>query len=118
MKNWQRSLLKDVVRTWIKGATPKRSKEDYFSESAGIPWVRVSDMNQVVITETSQYLTAEGAREVGRLIPKNAVLLSVSGTIGKTAMAGTDLMKTRCSVSTRITIFGFHGSGWRLWQIP
>lgn len=92
MKNWQRSLLKDVVRTWIKGATPKRSKEDYFSESAGIPWVRVSDMNQVVITETSQYLTAEGAREVGRLIPKNAVLLSVSGTIGKTAMAGTDLM--------------------------
>ena len=91
MTNWHESRLKDVVLLWVKGATPKRAEEAYYSGDDGIPWIRVSDLNEPVITKAQQYLTAEGAKKAGHEVPKGAVLLSVSGTIGKTAVAGMDL---------------------------
>lgn len=91
MTDWKRSVLREVVLDWIKGATPKRSEEEYFSEQDGIPWVRVSDLNDTVIMDSTQHLSLEGKKQIGRTVPKNAVLLSVSGTIGKTAIAGVEL---------------------------
>ncbi len=91
MTNWQRNALKEVVLFWRKGATPKHSEEGYFCEKGGIPFVRVSDLNEPVIFDAEQHLTPEGEEMAGRAVPKNAVLLSVSGTIGKTAVAGVEL---------------------------
>lgn len=91
MSNWKREKLGNVVRCWIKGATPARSHKEYFAKKPGIPWVRVGDLKGRYLTEAEVYLTASGARETHGQVPKGAVLLSVSGTIGKTAIAGTDL---------------------------
>lgn len=88
MTNWQRKRLKDVVSRWQKGKTPARSRTEYYSEQEGIPWVRVSDLDGGILTETEIMLTEEGAEQIHGWVPEGAVLLSVSGTIGKTAMAG------------------------------
>lgn len=91
MINWQRKLLKEVVLDWIKGSTPGRAHKEYYSTKSGIPWVRVSDLKGGILTETELYLTPEGSRQIKGQVPKGAVLLSVSGTIGKAAIAGRDL---------------------------
>lgn len=57
----------------------------------GFPGVRVSDLKGGILTETELYLTPEGAGQIKGQVPKGAVLLSVSGTIGKAAIAGKDL---------------------------
>ena len=91
MINWQRKLLKEVVLYWIKGSTPSRSHKEYYAASSEIPWVRASDLKGGILTETELYLTPEGAGQIKGQVPKGAVLLSVSGTIGKVAIAGRDL---------------------------
>lgn len=89
--NWQRKLLKEVVKDWIKGATPNRAHEEYYTNEPGIPLVKVSDLRGRNLQETDCYLTPKGAELDERWVPKGAVLLSVSGTIGKTAIAGVPL---------------------------
>ncbi|NBK91793.1 hypothetical protein D5278_07340 [bacterium 1XD21-13] len=91
MTGWRREKLKDVVGEWIKGQTPLRSRGEYYADKPEIPWVRVGDLKERILTETEEYLTFQGAKAAGRWVPKNAVLLSVSGTIGKTAIAGVKL---------------------------
>lgn len=91
MSSWQRKMLKEVVLEWGRGATPGRSHPEYYCEKPGIPWARVSDIKGKFLTETEVCLTGEGASQIKDRIPKGAVLLSVSGTIGKTAIAGTEL---------------------------
>ena len=91
MINWQRKLLKEVVLYWIRGATPSRSRKEYYTASSNFPWVRASDLKGGILTETELYLTPEGAGQIKGQVPKGAVLLSVSGTIGKLAIAGRDL---------------------------
>lgn len=91
MINWQRKLLKEVVLNWIRGATPSRSRKEYYTASSDFPWVRASDLKGGILTETELYLTPEGAEQIKGQVPKGAVLLSVSGTIGKVAIAGRDL---------------------------
>ena len=57
-----------------------------------LPWARVGDMKEGLLCETENYLTKEGVDQIPWLIvPEGAVLLSVSGTIGKSAIAGCDL---------------------------
>lgn len=90
--NWQRKLLKDVVVDWIKGSTPNRAHEEYYMKEPGVPWVKVSDLQGRDLQVTENYLTPEGAQQVRRWVPENAVLLSVSGTIGKAAIARERLM--------------------------
>ena len=91
MINWQRKLLKDIVVRWIKGSTPERSHKEYYTNKPGIPWARAGDLNGGILVNTEEYLTAEGAEQIKGWVPKGTVLLSVSGTIGKTAIAGIDL---------------------------
>lgn len=56
--------------------------------SMGKSW----DIKEEYISQTENYLTKEGADQIPWLVvPKGAVLLSVSGTIGKAAIAGCDM---------------------------
>lgn len=91
MSNWQRKTLKEVVKTWIRGSTPRRNNPDYYCEKGGVPFARVGDLEGGEIQETELYLTWEGAEQVKESVPEQAVLLSVSGTIGKIAMAGREM---------------------------
>ena len=96
MENWKQRPLSQVVSRWIRGTTLNRSKNDYYTndpQPESLPWARVGDIKEEIISKTENYLTKEGADQIPWLVvPKGAVLLSVSGTIGKTAVAGCDMV--------------------------
>ena len=96
LENWKQRPLSQVVSRWIRGTTLNRSKNDYYTKDPqleSLPWARVGDIKEEYISKTENYLTKEGADQIPWLVvPKGAVLLSVSGTIGKTAIAGCDMV--------------------------
>ena len=90
--SWTTLPLQHVVLKWFGGATPNRSNEGYFSDGEnGIPWARVSDLQERLLFETQAHLSEEALRENVRLVPKDVVLLSTSGTIGKVAITGSEM---------------------------
>ena len=95
LENWKQRPLSQVVSRWIRGTTLNRSKTDYYTKTPqpeSLPWARVGDIKEEYIFQTENYLTKEGADQIPWLVvPKGAVLLSVSGTIGKAAIAGCDM---------------------------
>lgn len=95
-ENWKQRPLSQVVSRWIRGTTLNRSKTDYYTkmpQPKSLPWARVGDIKEEYISKTENYLTKEGADQIPWLVvPEGAVLLSVSGTIGKAAIAGCDLV--------------------------
>lgn len=72
------------------GGTPSRKNPSYFMGKN--LWVSIAEMNGQVITDTKEKITDKGVKESNvKLIPKGTTLLSFKLSIGKTAMAGTDL---------------------------
>ncbi len=77
----------------VIGGTPSRKKLQYF----GGPhlWVKIGDIsnaNGLPITETNETITDEGVDKSNvKLVPKGTVLLSFKLSVGKVAIAGSDL---------------------------
>ncbi|MBR5643588.1 MAG: N-6 DNA methylase [Salinivirgaceae bacterium] len=72
------------------GGTPSRNNMAYYTGNN--LWVSIAEMNGQVITDTKEKITDEGVRDSNvKLIPKGTTLLSFKLSIGKTAIAGTDL---------------------------
>ena len=98
------SLYRDKTRTtsWhplggsegvcdvVLGATPSTKDSAYWDGT--YPWVTISDMKDRYINQTERRITKEGidASSV-KLLPKGTVLVSFKLSIGKVAIAGTDL---------------------------
>jgi type I restriction enzyme, S subunit len=90
-KGWKIVNLsdKEYFLDIIGGGTPPRGNSEYFGGE--IPWVRLKDMKQKYISDTNEKLTVKGLQKGSRKIPKNAVILSTRATIGKVAIAKTEL---------------------------
>lgn len=74
----------------VIGGTPSRQNSDYFKGSH--LWVSVAELNGQIIADTKEKITDEGVQKSNvKLIPKGTTLLSFKLSIGKTAIAGTDL---------------------------
>lgn len=72
------------------GGTPSRENYEYFTGSN--LWVSIAEMQGQVITDTKEKITDEAiANSNVKLIPAGTTLLSFKLSIGKTAIAGTDL---------------------------
>ena len=72
------------------GGTPDRNNSSYFG-GANL-WVSIAEMKGQIITDTKEKLTDEGVKHSNvKLIKKGTTLLSFKLSIGKTAIAGTDL---------------------------
>lgn len=72
------------------GGTPSRTNSEYFSGNN--LWVSIAEMRGQVITDTKEKITDEAIKKSNvKLIPKGTTLLSFKLSIGKTAIAGTDL---------------------------
>ena len=72
------------------GGTPSRNNHTYF-EGNNL-WVSIAEMNGTTITDTKEKLSDEGVHASNvKLIPKGTTLLSFKLSIGKTAIAGTEL---------------------------
>lgn len=87
----------DTVARLVSGRTPEREQKAYYAR-AGTPWVKIENLNQGYITETAEYLSDQG-REKVNLVPKNSVLFSIVGTVGKVGIAGRELATNQQIVS-------------------
>lgn len=79
----------DAVARLVSGRTPERERKEYYAP-VGTPWVKIENLDQGYITETAEYLSDEG-REKVNLVPRDSVLFSIVGTIGKVGIAGKEL---------------------------
>lgn len=65
------------------GSTPSR-KENKYWDNGTIPWVKTTELKEVVINNTEEYITEEGFNKSSvNLLPKNTILIAMYGQ-GKT----------------------------------
>lgn len=87
-EKWNYYKLDSVARL-VSGRTPERERTEYYAP-VGTPWVKIENLDQGYITEATEYLSDEG-REKVNLVPRDSVLFSIVGTIGKVGIAGKEL---------------------------
>ena len=87
MSKWKTVRLGDVCEI-ITGNTPSIKNEQYYS-SKDIPFIKPSDLPANFFSEikTSEFFISESARPISRIIPKNSVLVSCIGIIGKVGIS-------------------------------
>lgn len=92
IKNYPAKKLGEVCDILI-GGTPSRGTLSYWKNGT-LPWVSIRDMSREgdLIKNTSEKITEKGAKESSvKLIPKGSLLFSFKLSIGKLAIAGSDL---------------------------
>lgn len=96
--NWQTKKLGEVCAI-VTGNTPKTSHKEYFGND--VLWAGPADLDQgVFVLNTNKKLSKKGVTEGGaRLVPKDSVLLSCIGNIGKIGIAIED-MATNQQINT------------------
>jgi type I restriction enzyme S subunit len=84
-KEWQILRINDIGRV-ITGKTPPTSKEIYWNGI--IPFITPEDINKnKFIYRTKRYVTMNGAKQVGNILPKNTIIVvCIGSTIGKVAL--------------------------------
>jgi type I restriction enzyme S subunit len=86
--NWSAAPLKDVSKV-VTGNTPPKDDADNYGDD--VPWVKPPELGSTVpITDTAERLSTKGA-SIARVLPKDAVLVSCIGSIGRVGIAGLDL---------------------------
>jgi type I restriction enzyme, S subunit len=108
--NYTRKKFSEVAKI-MTGATPSTNHPEYYG--GDVPFVKPPDLCGQVIYKAISSLTSQGASKV-RLIPKNSVMVSCIGILGKTALTGTSLC-TNQQINSLIfneeiirPLFGFH----------
>jgi len=87
--NWGLTTLGEVGEI-ITGNTPSTSNPKYYNEKY-LPWVTPPDLSAGGrITDARRYISREGAK-VARVLPKDSVLISCIGNLGKVGIAGREL---------------------------
>lgn len=74
-EGWRFPALSDLA-TFVSGGTPDKAKSDFWD--GDIPWVTVSDMKSLRLTESQHKLTPAGAEQV-RIVQKGTILVLVRG---------------------------------------
>lgn len=88
MKSWQSFQLGSLCSV-SSGGTPSRTNRTYFG--GDIPWVKIGDMLQGVVTTTEETITDLAIRDSSaKILPPGTVLISIFATIGRTAVLGTE----------------------------
>jgi restriction endonuclease S subunit len=81
------------------GGTPRRDTNKYWDNGNNI-WVSVSELNHNVIMDSKEKITDDGVKNSNvKLIKKDSILMSFKMSVGKKAIAGTDLYTNEAIVS-------------------
>lgn len=83
------------------GGTPSRKNRYYYTGEN--PWVSIGEMNGQVITDTKEKITDDAVMNSNvKLIPKGTTLISFKLSLGKVAIAGTDLYTNEAIAALQI----------------
>ncbi|MGN6497829.1 MAG: restriction endonuclease subunit S [Tsuneonella sp.] len=92
LEGWRESALGDLCQIAIGGTPPRHRPEYWATNHGGHPWVAISDMRNAVIIRTKERITDAGvANSNVKPVAAGTVLMSFKLTIGRVAVAGTDL---------------------------
>ena len=83
--SWEQRKLGDIG-TITTGSTPSTSIPDYYSDD-GIIWVTPTDISENITFKSERKLSELG-QQVGRVVPKNTILVTCIASIGKNTMLG------------------------------
>ena len=82
-EGWGVAKVEDIAQTG-SGGTPKSTNVSYYSNGE-IPWINSGELEQTVITSTSNFITEEGLiNSSAKLFPSGTILVAMYGaTAGK-----------------------------------
>ena len=85
-QGWTAAIIKDVAQTY-SGGTPTSTNSEYY-DGGDIPWINSGELNNPIITSTTNYITEEGLNNSSaKLYPQNTVLVALYGaTAGKVSL--------------------------------
>ena len=83
--SWEQRKLGELG-TITTGSTPSTSIPDYYSDD-GIVWVTPTDICENITFESARKLSDLG-QQVGRVVPKDTILVTCIASIGKNTMLG------------------------------
>lgn len=85
-KGWDVAKIQDIANTY-SGGTPKSTEKDYY-ENGNIPWINSGELNETIITCTSNFITQIGLdNSSAKLYPSNTILIALYGaTAGKVSL--------------------------------
>ena len=85
-EGWVFAKIKDIAKTY-SGGTPTSTRLDYYV-GGNIPWINSGELNNPIITETSNYITELGLNNSSaKLYPQNTILVALYGaTAGKVSL--------------------------------
>lgn len=84
---WCETNLEGVADV-VTGNTPSKKKAEYYNGS--IPFFKPGDLDKTSIIYKSVDTVSRLGAEAGRLLPKETILVSCIGNLGKTAIIGTE----------------------------
>lgn len=100
-KEWAVETLSNVGLI-SSGATPLRSREDYFI--GNIPWVKTTDLNNSYIINTEECINENALKETSvKWVEENSILVAMYG--GFNQIGRTGLMKVRGTTNQAISSF-------------
>jgi type I restriction enzyme, S subunit len=85
-EGWVETTL-SVAGKWSSGGTPSRKNPKNFDGS--IPWVKISDLNDGIVTATEETITEDGLNSsAAQLLPAGTICIGIYGSIGKLGILG------------------------------
>lgn len=85
-ERWTVAKIQDIAKIY-SGGTPKSTEREYY-ENGNIPWINIGELDEPIITCTSNYITQAGLEDSGAtLFPSDTILIALHGrTAGKVSL--------------------------------
>lgn len=93
-EGWKKNCAEKFFEITIGKTPPRTEKRCFTTGKNGIPWVSIADMGNsgMFVLNTAENLTEDAIKQYNvKVIPKNTVLLSFKLTVGRVAIAPTDI---------------------------
>ena len=77
-EDWNVKTLGDLITHCFGGATPSRSRPDFFK--GDIRWITSGELNYNIINDTYEKITKEAVIKTNlKIVPKNTFLMAITG---------------------------------------